>query len=82
MITVEGAEVGLRWNLTCDGELWQFSPSVDGPITAELEMTMDQAWRLLTNNLDVDQHRELITSGDSEIIGTLLRTRAIIGARK
>ena len=38
---------------------------------------MDQAWRLLTgNNLDVDQHHELITSGDSEIIGTLLRKRA------
>ena len=43
---------------------------------------MDQAWRRLTNDLDVDQHRELITSGDSEIIGTLLRTRAIIGAPK
>jgi uncharacterized protein (TIGR03083 family) len=82
VITVEGAEVELRWNLTCDGELWQFSPLVDGPIAAELQMTMDQAWRLLTNNLDVDHQHELVTSGDSEIVGTLIRTRAIIGAPK
>ena len=82
VITVEGAEFELHWNLICDGEVWQFSPSVDEPIAAELQMTMDQAWRRLTNNLDVDQHHGLVTSGDSQLIGTLLQTRAIIGAPK
>ena len=43
---------------------------------------MDRAWRLLSNNLDVDQHHGLVTSGDGEIIGSLLQTRAIIGAAK
>jgi hypothetical protein len=42
-------------------------------------MTTEQAWRLLSNNLDEDAHGEILTSGDTEIIETLKRTRAIIG---
>jgi uncharacterized protein (TIGR03083 family) len=82
VITVTGPEVELRWNLVSDGEVWQFSPSDGGPVAAALQMTADQAWRLLTNNLDLDRHGEKVTSGDSEIIETLLRTRAIIGTPK
>ena len=47
--------------------------AADRGTTAPLEMTMDQAWRRLADDLDVDQHRELITSGDNEVVGTLLR---------
>jgi len=78
-ITVPGPEVTLRWNLVSDGEIWQFRPTVHGPFAAELWLTTDQAWRLLTNNFDSDRHGELVSSGDEEIVGTLLRTRAIIG---
>jgi hypothetical protein len=43
-------------------------------------MTTEQAWRLLSNNLRVDRDGDVHTSGDPEIVRTLRRTRAIIGA--
>jgi uncharacterized protein (TIGR03083 family) len=78
-ITITGPEVELYWHLLSDGEAWRFSMSVDGPTAARLQLTADQAWRLLTNNLDHDQHGAPISSGDSDIVEVLLRTRAIIG---
>lgn len=82
VITVTGPEVELRWNLVSDGEVWQYRPWVDGLLSAELRLTTNQAWRLLSNNLRVDDHGAPVVTGDEEIIGTLLRTRAIIGAPK
>jgi hypothetical protein len=49
---------------------------------AQLQMTTEQAWRLLTNNLDEATHGEVSTTGDTQIIETLRHTRAIIGTPK
>jgi hypothetical protein len=43
---------------------------------------LEQAWRLLSNNLDRDEQAHLISSGDPDIVASLLRTRAIIGTPK
>ena len=64
-----------------DGDDWQFSDTADLPPVADLRMTTDQAWRLLTNNLD-ERHGAPIAAGDDEITEVLLRTRAIIGEPK
>jgi uncharacterized protein (TIGR03083 family) len=78
-ITVTGPEVRARWILVSDGGAWQFRRVHDGRPTAELQMTTEQAWRLLTNNFDPDLHGQLVAAGDHEIVGVLRRTRAIIG---
>jgi uncharacterized protein (TIGR03083 family) len=77
-ITVTGPEIETAWNLVSDGDDWQFSDTADLPLVADLRMTTDQAWRLLTNNLD-ERHGAPIAAGDDEITEVLLRTRAIIG---
>ena len=81
-ITVTGPEVQARWILASDGEAWRFHQVQDGRPSAELQMTTEQAWRLLTNNFDPDLHGQLVGAGDHEIVGVLQRTRAIIGTPK
>ena len=82
VITVTGPDVELRCNLVSDGDAWSFNPTIDGPVVAELHLTVEQAWRLLTNNFDPSVHGHVVTSGDGEIVATLIRTRAIIGTPK
>ena len=48
----------------------------------QLQLSTEQAWRLLSNNFDEDSHGEVLTLGDGEIIEALKRTRAIIGTPK
>jgi uncharacterized protein (TIGR03083 family) len=78
-VTVAGLEVQARWILVSDGDAWRFRPSHDGRTAAELQMSTEQAWRLLTNNFDPDLHGQLISAGDPELVDVLHRTRAIIG---
>jgi uncharacterized protein (TIGR03083 family) len=80
-IAVTGPEVEVAWNLVSDGEDWRFGQPGDLAPVAELRMSTDQAWRLLSNNLD-DRHGAPIVTGDGEITEALLRTRAIIGEPK
>lgn len=63
-------------------DTWEFAQVDDGPLDTELLMTTEQAWRMLTNNLDTRIHAEPEAWGDDEIIETLLRTRATIGTPK
>ena len=54
-----------------------------GPcLAANLAMTAEQAWRLLTNNLPAAGQTDLTVSGDNVTTTILLRTRAIIGTPK
>jgi hypothetical protein len=78
-IRVAGPEVTCRWNLASDGTNWHFRPAIDGPLVAQMQLTTEQAWRLLSNNFDETRHGEVHATGDAEIIETLIRTRAIIG---
>ncbi len=47
-----------------------------------MDLSTEQAWRLLTNNLRGEASADLRTSGDETIIEVLLDTRAIIGVPK
>jgi hypothetical protein len=47
-----------------------------------MDLSMEQAWRLLTNNYRHDEHGHIHTTGDAEILQALTRTRAIIGTPK
>jgi uncharacterized protein (TIGR03083 family) len=78
-VTVTGPQVVVPWSLTSVGAAWRFGAPADGRPIAELALTTDQAWRLLSNNLDVARHGRPVTSGDGEVLDVLLRTRAIIG---
>ncbi len=77
-ITISG-ELDLRWTIVSDGESWAFDPVAGHWLAAELRLTSEQAWRLLTNNFDQAAHGDIDASGDPDIIRALLRTRAIIG---
>ena len=50
----------------------------DGGVAA-LAVITDQAWRLLTNNLDAAEHGAPTTLGDDEVAEVHHRTSAIIG---
>jgi uncharacterized protein (TIGR03083 family) len=75
------------WRLVADGERWTFeAPAASGegeriPATllATLTMTQEQAWRLLSNNLDTGVHGRPATDGDPVLVASMLMTRAIIG---
>jgi hypothetical protein len=68
-----------RWILVSDGNEWDFGEA-RAPVLAELRLTTEQAWRLLSNNLDPAVHGMPEVSGDPELVSVLLHTRSIIGA--
>jgi hypothetical protein len=80
-ITISG-EVDLRWIIVSDGESWAFDQAPGDFREAELRLTSEQTWRLLTNNFERAVHGEIDASGDPGIIEALLGTRAIIGMPK
>lgn len=73
-----------HWILTPEAGTFVFAgDDVEvGPASAVLSMSVDQAWRLLTNNYDPNAHGALHSEGDRRAIDVLLRTRAIIGTPK
>jgi hypothetical protein len=71
-----------HWDLVSDGAAWQFRRTAGDQLVAQLHMTSEQTWRLLSNNFDKGTHGDVAASGDSEILSSLMRTRAIIGTPK
>jgi hypothetical protein len=59
--------------------VWKFDAPAAGQPAAHVQLTTEQAWRLLTNNLVPQLHGQPVSSGDDELVAVLLRTRAIIG---
>ena len=72
----------ITWHLVAGPAGWAFRDAPGRRLVAQVSMTTDQAWRLLTNNLPAGHLRQLQVSGDPQITGMVLRTRAIIGAPK
>ena len=75
-VVVDGIE---PWVLVTDGERWTFGAGSGAPALAGLRLSDEQAWRLLSNNLDPAVHGRPRSHGDPAIVDTLMRTRAIIG---
>ncbi len=80
-ISVTGP-VELTWYLVAAATGWEYRDAPGTRIVASLEMTTEQAWRLLTNNLPAAERFGITASGDETVLGILLRTRAIIGTPK
>lgn len=80
-IEISGA-VSLTWHLVATTAAWDFAPQPGARRVANLSMTVDQAWRLLTNNLAADDEAAMAVSGDDRVADVLLRTQAIVGAPK
>ena len=78
-IAVSGP-VTRTWHLVATAAGWQYRDEPGARQAAQLSLTTEQAWRLLTNNLPTAER--LSTAGDHAIIGVLLSTRAIIGSPK
>ena len=48
-VSVMGPGVAVEWTLTSDGASWRFGAPSDRPLIAQLEVTTEQAWRLLSS---------------------------------
>jgi hypothetical protein len=78
-ITVTGS-VKRTWHLVAAEGGWRFTPRPGQRRIASMNMTTDEAWRLLTNNLPAEAHSALRLTGDASITKVLLQTRAIVGS--
>jgi uncharacterized protein (TIGR03083 family) len=74
--------VTVTWHLVATPAGWEYRDVPGTRTVANLEMTTEQAWRLLTNNLPSADRSSVKASGDETLLGILLRTRAIIGTPK
>ena len=73
-----GDPINEVWVLRADHGGWQFGGEPPERVMAKASLSADQAWRLLTNNLDHPPDRLDIT-GDQRTVAVLAATRAIIG---
>lgn len=71
--------VDRTWQLVAEAGRWRFNPRPAPRAVAVMDLTTEQAWQLLTNNLPADARGNLRTSGDEIILEALQQTRAIIG---
>ena len=78
MIVITG-DLERCWYLRTTGSGWAFTDKSGTSVIAQLRMTADQAWRLLTNNFSPLDQRGLDITGDEAVVNVLRRTRAIIG---
>jgi hypothetical protein len=78
-ITVRGP-VSRTWHLVAGEDGWRYRGRPGPQVIATMELTTQQAWRLLTNNLRAGARDQLSRSGSPQILDVLLNTRAIIGA--
>ncbi len=92
LISVAGP-VTLQWTLRFGGDEWTFATDGGHPSgkqrleeperaaapAAELVLSTDQAWRLLSNNLPPGAEDRLWARGEPAIVEALLDTRAVIG---
>lgn len=81
-INIDDQQIGQRWRLVSNGASWAFNGAGPKFLLASMSLTADHAWRLLTNNFDPRTNGVLPTTGDPEIVATLMLTRAIIGTPK
>ena len=72
----------MTWHLVATPAGWAYRDAPGTRVAASLDMTTEQAWRLLTNNLPAADRSSIAASGDEAVLGILLRTRAIIGTPK
>jgi uncharacterized protein (TIGR03083 family) len=70
------------WHLVAGDAGWQFAAQSGARLVANMTVSTEQAWRLLTNNLPASSRTELTASGDDAVTAVLLRTRAMIGTPK
>jgi uncharacterized protein (TIGR03083 family) len=80
-ISISGP-VAVTWHLVATAGGWEYRGAPGPRAVASLDMTTEQAWRLLTNNLPAADRARLTASGDETVIGVLLATRAIIGTSR
>lgn len=78
-IAVVGDNRSQTWHLVTDGVAWHFDEGEEGEPLARVVLSVEQAWRLLTNNYTLAAHGPIGVEGDQALIDVLLRTRAIIG---
>ncbi len=77
-INVSGP-LSVAWNVVSTPTGWEFRSDPGTRVVARLAMSTDEAWRLLTNNLEARDRAGLQMSGDENVVAVLRRTRAIIG---
>ena len=80
-ISVAGP-VTVTWHLVATAAGWEYRDEPGTRVVASMDMTTEQAWRLLTNNLPAAGRSGITASGDETVLGILFQVRAIIGTPK
>jgi uncharacterized protein (TIGR03083 family) len=80
-ISISGP-VAVTWQLVATPAGWDYREEPGPQVVASLDMTTEQAWRLLTNNLPAAERGGLTAAGDETLIGLLYQARAVIGTPK
>jgi uncharacterized protein (TIGR03083 family) len=74
--------VTVTWHLIATAAGWEYCDAPGTRVVASMDVTTEQAWRLLTNNLPAAERSRITASGDQAVLGILFRTRAILGTPK
>ncbi|PZS25571.1 MAG: hypothetical protein DLM61_19795 [Pseudonocardiales bacterium] len=82
MTIVVSGPVDRVWHLAAHQRQWRFVSQPTRRVVAVLDLSTEQAWRLLTNNLPAEARQDLRVSGDESVVQALLQARAIIGVPK
>jgi len=72
--------VTTTWHLVRGDGGWTFTDTAPASPLAVMQVTTEQAWRLLTNNLPRAAQHTLHLRGRADVVEVLRGTRAIIGA--
>jgi hypothetical protein len=71
--------VARTWHFVATPDGWRDRPVPGDPVVGRLHMSTEEAWRLLSNNLDPAAQQALDASGDRRVVEALRRSRAVIG---
>jgi uncharacterized protein (TIGR03083 family) len=77
-VRIVDATLARDWCFVSGATGWEPADEAREPI-ATVEVSAEQAWRLLTNNLRPSAHGPVACSGDDDVLAALTSTRAIIG---
>jgi uncharacterized protein (TIGR03083 family) len=70
---------GGDWVLSLVDGYWDFVSAPVGEVVGRMRLGSDEAWRLLTNNMALEEQSQLDVQGDPDVVEVLLSTRSIIG---
>lgn len=77
-VIISGA-AGNQWSLVCEGDHWTLYRSAELPVTSQVSLDAETAWRLFTKGLDADTARQAAAiNGDETLARVFFNTVSIL----